>query len=279
VQACQYHAFRFVPDIDECKVAGGSSKYVITRIPFDLDKPPSMGFRAYSQFVNDFNSWLRDQGFKTKLRITGGKGAHILVEMCMDRIAENYLTPFPRALRFDTWIGRVGIDGGGLISAQATDFVKVAGLAYGCYRKNYLGRNSPITVEMHDVTQRYRNILVDSSRALKGMGVAGLGSIHHRTGGICMPVKKLPDTEELNLKSALDVSYDTSIKLEEFEPKYKSHWIQVVGKNPQLLYEEETKPNENLFSLVNDLFLKYGWIPNKYVEMGSEAFMKRYCWL
>lgn len=244
-----------------------------------------MSFRVYAQFVNEFNSWLRDQGFKTKLRITGGKGAHILVEMKMDRIAENYLTPFPRALKFDTWIGRVGLHSGGLIGAQATDFVKIAGLAYGCYRRNNLGKNSPITVEMHDATQRYWNILVDSSRALRGMGVAGLGSIHHRTGGVCIPVKKLPEGEQegLSIKSALLVSNDPSLlsssKIEDFDPKYKSHWIQVVGKNPHLLYEEETKSNDNSFSLLNDLFLRYSWIPAKYVDMGSEAFMKRYCWL
>ncbi len=66
-----------------------------------------------------------------------------------------------------------------MISAQATDFVKTLSLAYGCYRKNRLGKSAPLTVEIHDLTQRYWNILADSSRAAMDTGVVGLGSIHH----------------------------------------------------------------------------------------------------
>ena len=39
-----------------------------------------------------------------------------------------------------------------------------------------------MTVEMHDLSQRYWNILADSSRATKEMGVVSIGSIHHKTG-------------------------------------------------------------------------------------------------
>jgi hypothetical protein len=57
---------------------------------------------------------------------------------------------------------------------------------------------APITIENHDVSQRYANIFVDYTRAKKDMGVVSVGSIHPTTGGVCLPVKKAPT--ELSLR-------------------------------------------------------------------------------
>ncbi len=63
----------------------------------------------------------------------------------------------------------------GLMILQAADLVKILGLAYGQHLKKS-GKNAPLTIEMHDLTQKYWNILVDSSRCMKGMGITSLGS-------------------------------------------------------------------------------------------------------
>lgn len=264
-----YHTYRFVPDVNM------HNSDFISKVPIDLDRPSSMEWKAYAEFVTDFTTWLREMGFKPRPRVTGGKGAQIILDLLFDRVATNYSTPFPRLLKFETWIQRVGEEG--LISAQAADFVKTISLAYGCYRKNKLRKNAPLTIEMHDLGQRYWNILADSSRAVKGMGVVGVGSIHHKTGAVCMPVTRVP--EVFTLDSVLSVAHDSScVEREEFQTKYRSPWIQVVGAHPSLLEEPHLSSKDNPFSLVEEIFEKYSWIPKKYVEMGSEGFMKRYCW-
>src|SRR5713101_1219865 len=122
-----YDAYRFVPDVNRY-----GSEYV-SRIPIDLDRPSSMNWKDYAEFVNGFKAWLEEQGFGPRLRLTGGRGAQIILDIVMDRIAKNYSTPFPRPLKFETWLSRVGKTG--LVSAQATDLVKVLALAYSCHRK------------------------------------------------------------------------------------------------------------------------------------------------
>ncbi len=262
-----YDAFRFVPDVNlhgqEC----------ISRIPVDMDTPPTMTWADYAEFVNGFKAWLEEHGFKPRLRLTGGRGAQVILDISMDRLAKNYSTPFPRALKFETWIGRVGK--WGLISAQASDLVKILALAYADYRKK-LGKSAPLTVEMHDLSQRYWNILADSSRAVKDMGVVGVGSIHHKTGAVCMPVASLPPT--FSIESAVSASHWPDIERVEYQPRFKSPWIQTVGSNPVLLHEPSLSCRDNTFSLVEEAFEKYSWIPNEYVRMGSERFMGKYCW-
>src|SRR2546427_122103 len=103
---------------------------------------------------------------------------------------------FPRPLKFDTWVKRAGE--AGLISAQATDFVKTLAIAYGSHRKQRLGLSAPVTVEIHDLSQRWWNILIDSSRAAVDTGVVGLGSIHHRTGGPVCPSPQCPHRSASN---------------------------------------------------------------------------------
>ncbi len=77
-----YDAFRFVPDVnlhgEEC----------ISRIPVDLDRPPSMNWADYAEIVNGFKAWLEEQGFKPRLRLTGGRGAQLILDVSMDRLAK-----------------------------------------------------------------------------------------------------------------------------------------------------------------------------------------------
>jgi len=192
----------------------------------------------------------------------------------MDRIAQNYKTMFPRPLKFDSWVKKAGV--AGLISAQATDFVKTLAIAYATHRKQRLGLSAPVTVEVHDLSQRWWNILIDSSRAAVDTGVVGLGSIHHRTGAICMPVASVPPS--FSLEPAISNSHYPDIKPVEFQPRYKSPWIQLIGNQPSLLAEPSFSSRDNPFSLVEETFEKHGWIPSQYVRLTSERFMQRYCW-
>ncbi len=91
--------------------------------------------------------WLEEQGFKLRLRLTGGRGAQIILNISMDRITKNYSTPFPRPLKFDTWIRRLGE--ASLGEYPSLGLVKILTLAYGCYRKSRLEMSAPLTVEMH----------------------------------------------------------------------------------------------------------------------------------
>ncbi len=163
----------------------------------------------------------------------------------------------------------------GLLALQAADLVKILGLAYGCHLKK-LGKNAPLTVEMHDLTQKYWNVLVDSSRCTKGMGVTSLGSIHNKTGAVCVPVASLPPT--LNVESAISASHWPGVETLNFEPRFKTPWIQAIGANPMLLNEPSLSSRDNPFSVVEEVFEKYSWIPNEYVKIGSERFMEKYCW-
>jgi len=181
---------------------------------------------------------------------------------------------FPRPLKFDTWVKRAGE--AGLISAQATDFVKTLAIAYGTHRKQRLGLSAPVTVEIHHLSQRWWNILIDSSRAAVDTGVVGVGSIHHRTGAVCMPVASVPPL--FNLESAISASYCPDMEPVEFQPRYKSPWIQLIGTRPSLLFEPSLSSSDNSFSLVEETFDKHGWIPSQYVRLTSERFMERYCW-
>jgi len=126
------------------------------------------------------------------------------------------------------------------------------------------------------LSQRYWNILADSSRAVRDMGVVRVGSIHHKTGAVSMPVEKLPET--LSLESVLRVSYCPEVEPDKFQPIFKSPWIQMVGKHPLMLLEPTLSSLDNPFSLVEESFQKYSWIPREYVGMGSERFMEKYCW-
>jgi hypothetical protein len=261
----EYQAFRFVPDVNCLE------SYEISRIPIDLDRPYAMGWRQYAEFVNDFMTWLRERGFRPRLRLTGGMGAHVILDLKVNRIASAYSRPFPRELKFDTWVDQ--IREAGLIGAQAADFVRILGVAFGIYRRSRLGKASPITIETHDVSQRYYNIYVDYTRAKKSMGVVSVGSIHHETGGVCLPVKRLP--QELILQEVVRASFDAEANLMTYDPKTRSKWIQLVGSNPHLLYEERKQES---FDLMEELFEEFSWIPEKYVQMGPDSFMSRYCW-
>ena len=163
----------------------------------------------------------------------------------------------------------------GLMTLQAADLVKILGLAYGQHLKKS-GKNAPLTIEMHDLTQKYWNILVDSSRCMKGMGITSLGSIHNKTLCVCMPVSSLPSS--LSLESTLSASHWPGVEAVNFDPRYKSAWIQAVGGNPMLLNEPSLSSRDNPFSLVEETFEKYSWIPSEYAKMGSERFMEKYCW-
>src|SRR5207249_12269767 len=106
---------------------------------------------------------------------------------------------------------------------------------YATHRKQRLGLSAPVTVEVHDLSQRWWNILIDSSRVAVDTGVVGLGSIHHRTGAVCMPVASVPPL--FNLESAISASYCPDMEPVEFQRRYKSPWIQLIGSRPSLLFE------------------------------------------
>jgi hypothetical protein len=66
----EFQAFRFVPDVNFMR------SYEISRVPIDLDRLQAIEWKAYSEFVNEFVAWLRELGFRPRLRLTGGSGAH-----------------------------------------------------------------------------------------------------------------------------------------------------------------------------------------------------------
>ncbi len=263
-----YGVYRFVPDVNR------HSSTCISRIPIDFDRPTTIEWKDFAEIVNSFVMWLKDQGFMPRLRLTGGRGAQVILDIGMDHIAGNYKTMFPRPLKFDSWVKKAGI--AGLISAQATDFVKTLAIAFATHRKQRMGLSAPVTVEIHDLCQRWWNILIDSSRAAVDTGVVGLGSIHHRTGAICMPVARMPPV--FNLESAVSASYYPETEPVDFQSRYKSPWIQLIGSQPSLLLEPSLSSRDNPFSLVEETFEKYGWIPSQYVRLSSERFMEKYCW-
>src|SRR2546428_53960 len=106
--------------------------------------------------------------------------------------------------------------------------------------------------------------------------VVGLASTHHRTVAVCMPVASVPP--RFNLESAVSASYCPDMEPVEFQPRYKSPWIQLIGSRPSLLFEPSISSRDNPFSLVEETFEKHGWIPSQYVRLTSERFMERYCW-
>jgi hypothetical protein len=52
----------------------------------------------------------------------------------------------------------------------------------------------------------------------------------------------------------------------------------LIGNNPHLLLEETISRKANTISLVEEMFEEFGWIPQKYRELGSERFLAKYCW-
>jgi hypothetical protein len=261
----EYGAFRFVPDVNFLE------SYEISRIPIDLDRPPAIPWKQYSEFVNEFVDWLWRRGFHPRLRLTGGMGAHVILDLRVNRVAASYSRPFPRELKFDTWMDRVGE--AGLIGAQAADFVRTLGIAFGTYRRTKLGKSAPITIENHDTSQRYANIFVDYTRAKVDMGVVSVGSIHHETGGVCLPVKRTP--QEFTLQEVVKASIDNEAKVSAFDPRVRSKWIQLVGSNPHLLQEDR---RQDSFELMEEVFEEFSWVPERYVRLGPDSFMSRYCW-
>jgi hypothetical protein len=105
------------------------------------------------------------------------------------------------------------------------------------------------------------------------MGAVSVGSIHHESGGVCLPVRRLP--QEFTLQEVISNSFDPEVKLPTYDPRTRSKWIQLVGSNPHLLYEERKYES---FDLMEELFEEFSWVPEKYVQMGPDSFMSRYCW-
>jgi DNA primase len=139
-----------------------------------------------------------------------------------------------------------------------------------------MGKPSAITIE-EQMPQRVRNIYVDWSRATVDMGIVGLGSIRDSNGKVCLPVKQLPEKDTLD--DTIKVSNDPSVKVQAtFDQKFKSPWTHTIYQNPHLLEEKKLSINDNPMSLVEEIFKDFNWIPNKYIELGSEKFLRKYCW-
>jgi hypothetical protein len=68
---------------------------------------------------------------------------------------------------------------------------------------------------------------------------------------------------------------DSEAKLTSLDPKARSKWIQLVGSNPHLLYEERRRES---FDLFEEVFEKWSWVPEQYVKLGPDSFMQGYCW-
>src|SRR5437879_6494231 len=58
----------------------------------------------------------------------------------------------------------------------------------------------------------------------------------------------------------------------------RSPWTQLIRTRPSLLLEPSLSSRDNSFSLVEETFEKFGWIPSQYARLTSERFMERYCW-
>jgi len=264
-----YLAYKFVPDVNLY-----GQEYP-SRIVYDLDPSSSTRYEEFRDFTNEFYSWLISKGFKPKFRKTGGRGAHIILEMNYNKIPKTYEMPFPKSLRFKTWFKRHGEIG--LLYSSAVDFVRISTLGFAVERKGKYGKRSRITTEREDAGLRLWNIFIDWTRNIKEMGIASVGSISERTGGVCIPVKKLPEKD--SMEDVIKCSIDPSLKIPTgFDPKYKSPWIHLVGNYPYLIIEERISENDNPMNLVEEMFEKYGWISEKYINLGPRKFLARYCW-
>jgi hypothetical protein len=263
-----YKGFRFIADVNFYGYK------TLNRIPFDFDPSLTMSHEEGRDFVNEFCVWLGNRGMRYKIRKSGGDFYHVVLDMNYDRVPEDYI-PFPRPLKFSTWFSRLGEYG--ILYASAADFVKIATLGFAVERKMKYGKRSRITIEEMDVGQRFKNMFIDSSRTTKNVGIASIGTLNHKTGNVCMPVKKLPEKD--SIEEIIKVSNKPDLKVpERIDPKYKNIWIYLVGQNPELLHERVGDSNYNSMKHVNEIFEEFSWIPVKYAELGSEKFLAKYCW-
>lgn len=241
-----YLAYEFVVDTNLI------DKAYPDRIIWDIDPSPYINYAILRDFVNEFRGWLAEFGFLTKLRRTGGRGVHVIANLDYTKRPDNYPS-YPRQLKFGTLYSRVG--GEGLVWNSAQDLIKVSSLAFG-YEKKKKGRGFPLTIEKEDPSQRLWNIYVDWSTAIKDKGVRSLGSIHKTTGRICLPIELMPSRK--------------------FEILDKFSEIRRVAANPSLLYESPLPKSS--FQAVEEVFKKYSWISEEYINLGPEKFCAKYVW-
>lgn len=242
-----YFAYEFIPDLNLLN----SDKP--NKIVWDVDPSPYVAYPKFRDFVNEFRGWLAEHGIQTKMRRTGGKGVHIIADIDYDSIPSSY-EPFGRQLKFDTKRSRIGEKG--FLWESLQDFIKISCIGF-CYEKKRRGSGFPLTLERDDISQRLWNIYVDWSVGIKDRGVRSLGSIHKKTGNICMPLEFMPAS-----------------RLQTFEGKFKE--ISLVASRPTLLYENPIPKSS--FSAVEEIFHKYSWMPILYYKLGPEKFYAKYVW-
>lgn len=261
--------YSFIPDIHFYGVPYPN------KAVFDVDPSARIPYKLVRNVTQEFFEWLKNKGFEPKLRRTGGKGFHIILIMEYSRIPKSYSVPFPRDLKFETLYERRREEG--VLWYSFADFMRLCPLAFAVERKRE-GRGSPITLEVSSIKQRFWNIFVDWTRSFPSAGARSLGSIHHKTAGVCMPLIEVPAKNTLKevIKSSMDPGVEVPSKID--VERYKSEEIYLVGHNPDLLFEPYVSPRKNPMSLVNEIFEEYSWIVRRYVTLGPEKFYAGYVW-
>jgi len=227
-----------------------------SKIPFDFDPSTWVDYPISRGVVNDFVMYLVQYGFKPRLRTTGGKLAHAILNLEFNRIPVNFDNPFPRDEKLEKIIRKDGNEG--LVIAAANDFMRRLALDFGFSRS----KPTPITLETYNVAERLHNIYIDHTRCYPNTGVRSLGSIHQklREGGsyVCIPwnddlLPQLPKNEkEIRSRSTMDY----------------------VFRNPEILAEPEYSVNENPFSLVEETFERTSWIPPVYIKNPIKFYVR-----
>jgi hypothetical protein len=119
-------AYSFIPDIH---LYGATYPDIAV---LDIDPSPRVPYWHLRDFTQEFFDWLIDFGFEPKLRRTGGRGFHIILEMEYYKIPKLY-PPFSRTLRFNTLYDRIGTKG--LLWLSFADFLKTLVLGFAVERK------------------------------------------------------------------------------------------------------------------------------------------------
>jgi hypothetical protein len=246
----------------------------VEEIVIDLDPGQITSFHQLTIFAQDIFNLLDSFNFRFLLRFTGGKGLHFVLKGDFKKMPSWYPL-YDRGLKYETLEERVGEFG--LISRALADFGKLLALAAAYERKMIEGQEYKISIEKENRAHRYYCILADI-HSFANKGVRAIGSLHYKTGKVCIPLKNVP--ARTNLKKIIESSFMPEIDLlEEFPERYKSKWIYTILKTPQLLIEPDVY-DEMIIEKINRFFEKYGFLAEKYPSLPEERnrFYKTYIW-
>jgi len=157
-----------------------------------IDKDPSnkFDFGYTSWFFNDSDTFLKELGFKFYPRVTGGKGEHDIIPMVLEKEFDIIL---PKGVVFETYSKRR--DEKDKITDSAVAATTVLAYAYKLEREKIDFKARPISLSPMDRISCLRGMLMDISPMLARHGRIARLSPNRKTGRVCAPVKKFPETE------------------------------------------------------------------------------------